>query len=119
MPNVRKIIVDGKALEFVSKTDPTLTQENIPGDAKSIGTMAQEINTKISNLETEISLSQQLVVNANTHYDFPSVGSVDVLYKAYKERKTYQWNAENLVYEPLNEDNSEINLINGGNANGA
>lgn len=59
------------------------------------------------------------VFNANTHYDFPSIGSVDVIYKAYSERKTYQWNSEKLIYEPLNESSDlDINIINGGNANG-
>lgn len=57
------------------------------------------------------------VFNADTHYDFPSIGSVDVIYKAYKEGKTYQWNAEKLTYEPLNDNIIEIKLINGGNAN--
>ena len=58
------------------------------------------------------------VFNAETHYDFPSVGSVNVIYKAYKERKTYQWNAEKLIYESLDEDVANITVINGGSANG-
>ena len=46
-----------------------------------------------------------LVVNANTHYDFPVVGDVNVLYKASQEKKLYQWNAERYEYELLIDDN--------------
>jgi hypothetical protein len=61
------------------------------------------------------------VFNALTHYDFPSIGSVNVIYKAESERKIYQWNPEALRYDILSE--VEINLqdlevIHGGNANG-
>lgn len=46
-----------------------------------------------------------LVVNANTHYDFPIIGDVNVLYKASQEKKLYQWNAERYEYELLIDDN--------------
>lgn len=46
-----------------------------------------------------------LVVNANTHYDFPPVGDVNVLYKASQEKKLYQWNVERYEYELLIDDN--------------
>ena len=46
-----------------------------------------------------------LVVNANTHYDFPAVGDVNVLYKASQEKKIYQWNVERYEYELLIDDN--------------
>ena len=61
------------------------------------------------------------VYNAKTHYDFPSVGSVNMIYKAEEEKKIYQWNNEKLYYELLNEiDITVLNLdiIHGGNANG-
>ena len=61
------------------------------------------------------------VFNAQTHFDFPSIGSVDMIYKAEAERKIYQWNAMDSKYESLSGgsfDPSEIKLINGGNANG-
>lgn len=58
------------------------------------------------------------VVNAETHYDFPSIGRVDTIYKANKEGLLYQWVEEELQYKSLNPiDNIEI--INGGNANGS
>ena len=103
-------------VDLVSIVDTTLTQENIPGDAKTIGNKLTELDNKISNIET--SGGSQSVYNADTHYDFPSIGSVNVIYKASKEKKTYQWNAETLTYEPLDEDKlADISLINGGKAN--
>lgn len=41
-----------------------------------------------SNVQT----AEKEVVNKATRYDFPSVGNVDVIYKAESERKLYQWN---------------------------
>lgn len=122
MPDIRKVIYTDKktnkkvALDIVSKVDTTLTQENIPADAKTIGDKLATLNDKIANLQVEGGSS---VFNADTHFDFPSIGSVDMIYKAYKEKKTYQWNATELKYEALDEDIlDDISLINGGTANG-
>lgn len=60
------------------------------------------------------------VINASTHYDFPSVGRVNALYKAETEKKIYQWNSDKLSYEVVggtNEDFLDIQIIHGGNAN--
>lgn len=62
------------------------------------------------------------VINKETHYDFPSIGSVDVIYKAQSEGLIYQWNPDELRYDPIGTpaevDVSNIQLIDGGNANG-
>lgn len=61
------------------------------------------------------------VFNAKTHYDFPSIGSVDMIYKAENERKIYQWNAQALHYDVLSEVEisiKDLEIIHGGNANG-
>lgn len=61
------------------------------------------------------------VYNAKTHYDFPSIGSVEVIYKAEDERKIYQWNASALRYDVLSEVEitmQDLEVIHGGNANG-
>ena len=66
-------------------------------------------------------LNEEHVVNAHTHYDFPSIGKPNVIYKAESEQQVYQWNSTKLTYEPLNVSSGsvlDINLINGGNANG-
>lgn len=61
------------------------------------------------------------VVNAQTHYDFPSIGKDNVIYKAESERSIYQWNSKSLKYELISSteisgDLSEIRVIHGGNA---
>lgn len=61
------------------------------------------------------------VFNAKTHYDFPSIGSIDMIYKAEDERKIYQWNPDKLKYEVLSEIEitlQDLEMIYGGNANG-
>lgn len=60
------------------------------------------------------------VVNAATHYGFPSIGRANVIYKAEEEKAIYQWNTTSLKYELLSSGESqlEIELIHGGNANG-
>lgn len=61
------------------------------------------------------------VYNAQTHYDFPSIGSQNIIYKAEKEKKIYQWNPALLKYELLSEVDitvENIQIIHGGNANG-
>ena len=66
-------------------------------------------------------LCEDNVFNAQTHYDFPSIGKPNVIYKAESEQQVYQWNSTKLTYEPLNVSSGsvlDINLINGGNANG-
>lgn len=62
--------------------------------------------------------SRPFVVNASTHYDFPSIGQVDVIYKAAKEEKIYQWDEEKLTYVVLCDFTKDVDLIYGGSANG-
>lgn len=57
------------------------------------------------------------IVNAETHFDFPSVGDENYIYKAVAEHKIYQWDNKELRYIPISAFD-EIELIYGGNANG-
>ena len=57
------------------------------------------------------------VVNKPTHYDFPSVGDPNVIYKAEKERQIYQWDSETLHYVILGAM-ADVSLIHGGSASG-
>ena len=66
-------------------------------------------------------LYESSVVNASTHYDFPSIGREDVIYKAESEKLLYQWNSTNLKYEVVGKaessgDLADIEVINGGGA---
>ena len=61
------------------------------------------------------------VINMQTHYDFPSVGKDNVIYKAESEKRLYQWNTTDLKYEIIGEvefsgDLSDVEVINGGTA---
>ena len=61
------------------------------------------------------------VVNSQTHYDFPSIGRENVIYKAETEKNIYQWNTTSLKYEligstEISGDLSNIEIIHGGNA---
>jgi hypothetical protein len=60
------------------------------------------------------------VIDAATHFDFPSIGKSNVIYKANSEKKLYQWNTASLKYELLSGGDplADITLIHGGNANG-
>lgn len=44
---------------------------------------------------------KKLIVNADTHYDFPALGDVDIIYKASQEKQLYQWNEKTFEYELL------------------
>ena len=65
-------------------------------------------------------IGENEVFNAQTHYDFPSIGRVNTIYKAESEKMVYQWNATELKYEALNTIESDvpldITLIDCGNA---
>ena len=68
-------------------------------------------------------MGESSVVNAATHYDFPSIGRENVIYKAESEKKLYQWNAEGLKYDEVCEaevtgDLANIKIIHGGDADG-
>lgn len=45
--------------------------------------------------------SETLIFNALTRNDFPSIGRIDMLYKATKENQLYQWDNENQTYNLL------------------
>ena len=96
---------------------PTLVEQlvKIANDAKSI---AQSVRDDADN---GLFGGKSSVLNAKTHYDFPSVGDESTIYKAEAERQLYQWNPSGLKYELLSSGSGgviEIDLINGGNANG-
>lgn len=76
--------------------------------------------SEYGNLVRQAVKTEKGVYNADTHYDFPSVGSVDVIYKAQEEKLIYQWNPDDLRYDVLGSSTeiTDINLIDGGNANG-
>lgn len=85
-------------------------------------TDTSEYGNKVKEVYAKGVADSKSVFNAQTHYDFPSVGSVDMIYKAQTEKLIYQWNPTELKYEPLGSnvevEVDNIELIYGGNANG-
>lgn len=68
------------------------------------------------DIEAKLKESIQ-VFDAETHYDFPSVGKVNTIYKANSEKMLYQWDPDALKYEPLNTGGTlSVKVIHGGNA---
>ena len=48
------------------------------------------------------------VVSKSTHEEFPSIGRVNTIYKAEKEKLLYQWNATEFKYEVLGASSEEL-----------
>lgn len=48
------------------------------------------------------------VVNAQTHFDFPSVGKPNVIYKAETEQKIYQWDSQKSCYQVLSDESEKV-----------
>ena len=81
-------------------------------DTKNYGDLIRSVYAKGT-------VDAKSVFNAETHFDFPSVGSVDAIYKAQAERKIYQWNPFELKYEEISSTGIEdIEIIDGGDAGG-
>lgn len=69
--------------------------------------------------ELELPRGDALVVNAETHYEFPNIGNKNKIYKANSEGMLYQWLEDEMRYSPLMQtDILDIEEINGGNAYG-
>lgn len=51
------------------------------------------------------------VFNADTVAGFPPIGTVDVIYKAAKEKALYQWNAATLAYEILSAGEIDLDEV--------
>ena len=113
MANLKKNVL--QAISDFDKIESTIESYGIDvpydTDTKEYGELIRSVYEKGS---------VSAVFNAETHYDFPSVGSVDVIYKAQTERMIYQWNPDELRYETIGSigggDIGNIEIINGGSA---
>ena len=64
-------------------------------------------------------IGEHNIVNCKTHYDFPTIGNENYIYKAKDESLLYQWDNEKFVYVSLgaaNINNENIEFIDGGTA---
>ena len=65
-------------------------------------------------------IGDQSIFNALTPSGFPTKKKDKVIYKTEQNKTLYQWNSQTLSYELIGEDEDEldITLINGGDADG-
>ena len=85
---------------------------------KTVVGAINELRDEIANLQNE-GVGEKSVYNADTHYDFPSIGDINVVYKAQSENLLYQWDPDGLKYVVLCEstvDIGNVDVIHGGNA---
>lgn len=112
-------------IQFKRGTAAKWTELNLVLEAGQPGFVTDENRLKIGDGTTRWNdlpyIGEASVVNAQTHYDFPSVGRDNVIYKAESEKCIYQWNTTALKYElvgstEISGDLSNIEIIHGGNA---
>jgi hypothetical protein len=112
-------------IQFKRGTAAKWAELNLVLEAGQPGFVIDENRLKIGDGVTAWNdlpyVGEDNVVNADTHYDFPSVGRENVIYKAESERLLYQWNEADLKYEVVGEaeisgDLADINMINGDDA---
>lgn len=113
------------AIQFKRGTSSRWRELNLVLEAGQPGFVTDENRLKIGDGITAWNdlpyFGEASVVNAQTHYDFPSIGRDNVIYKAEAEKSIYQWNATGLRYEligstEISGDLSNIEIIHGGNA---
>lgn len=114
-------------IQFKRGTAARWAELNLVLEAGQPGFVTDENRLKIGDGVTAWNdlpyIGEDNVQNYATHYDFPSVGRENVIYKAEEEKLLYQWNAAELKFEQVGEaestgDLSDIQVIHGGNAAG-
>ena len=116
--NTRIILRNDSSVNWEVNADQVLLKGEVGIEFLEDGTPKIKIGDGITAWNDLPYQGENSVVNASTHYDFPSIGRVNAIYKAEQEKLIYQWNPDELKYEQLGFGASlEINLINGGNAN--
>ena len=112
-------------IQFKRGTAARWAELNLVLEAGQPGFVTDENRLKIGDGITAWNdlpyVGESNVINVDTHYDFPSIGRENVIYKAESERLLYQWNTTDLKYEVVGEaeisgDLADIKVINGGNA---
>ena len=113
------------SIQFKRGTYSRWSELNLVLEAGQPGFVVDENRLKIGDGVTAWNdlpyVGEACVVNAQTHYEFPSIGRPNVIYKAEAEKNIYQWNTTSLTYELIGStevsgDLSEIGIIHGGNA---
>lgn len=79
------------------------------------GLETEDIKIEVDNAEYTISATLQKMWYESV-YDFPSVGSENIIYGAKDTKTLYTWDNEGITYIRLMGDWNEIEVIDGGNA---
>ena len=58
------------------------------------------------------------IIRKSSYLEFPNIGNSSNLYIDTTKQVIYRWDSVNLKYYKDSQDYNDINLINGGNANG-
>lgn len=112
-------------IQFKRGTAARWAELNLVLEAGQPGFVTDENRLKIGDGLTAWNdlpyIGEDNVINCQEHYDFPSIGRENVIYKAEAERLLYQWNSTALKYEVVGEaeisgDLADIKIINGGSA---
>ena len=112
-------------IQFKRGTSSRWRELNLVLEAGQPGFVTDENRLKIGDGITAWNdlpyVGESSVVNVQTHYDFPSIGRDNVIYKAEAEKSIYQWSTTGLRYEligstEISGDLSNIEIIHGGNA---
>jgi hypothetical protein len=112
-------------IQFKRGTAARWAELNLVLEAGQPGFVTDENRLKIGDGTTAWNdlpyIGEASVVNAQTHYDFPSIGRENTIYKAEAEKNIYQWNTALKRYEligstEISGDMSDIEIIHGGNA---
>lgn len=117
------VTVPGRVLQRITP-DNRLGKIIFTGTAPNIRRITVDLPYRVLGPSDDADLSklyaQWPVFNAQTHYDFPSVGYPNVIYKAESEHMLYQWIDSENRYDPLTTGSSidNVTLINGGDAYG-
>lgn len=109
-------------IESDSTTDSELEEEgqvdselDLPTVVKYKGKETTDIIVDVNNNNHTISATISKI-QFNSAFEFPSIGSENLIYIDKSTKTMYLWDAEKLTYDRLASDWSDIEQINGGNA---
>lgn len=88
---------------------------DLPTVVKYKGKNTPDIVVNVDNDKHEISATISKI-KYNSVFEFPSIGSDNLIYIDKATKTMYMWDSERLTYDRLASDWSDIEQINGGNA---
>lgn len=88
---------------------------DLPTVVKYKGKNTPDIVVNVDNYKHEISATISKI-KYNSVFEFPSIGSDNLIYIDKSTKTMYMWDSDRLTYDRLASDWSDIEQINGGNA---